>query len=327
MTPLPHPPNQVDEIISQPELDALSDTLSAYLAQQPDKQELEVTLWDFSSAYDLSAAHLQHVSRACQAASAVLNRILGVYLNSVVQFDFEGVERMRASQYLPQLPDDALVAFFSLKPGLSKGVFHLDRRLAYTVFDLMLGGSGRDSYVRRTSISRIDASLFRLFAKEVLTTMKNAAKHINWHSPEISEVYPSPAEAEVYTEDDWALAISYYLQIGSQKGFMTYGIPSSTIKQLLTPNSQHGMTKDDAAKAMADSVRGCPVEIGAIYVRTKVSLNELLALSEGDVIDLRVPAKVNTPVEITIQGQTKFTGVCGVHEGQMAVQIRSPYHC
>jgi len=60
----------------------------------------------------------------------------------------------------------------------------------------------------------------------------------------------------------------------------------------------------------------CDVELG----RTEISVEEFLALKEGDIIML--DQEIDKPLTTNISGLPKFIGVPGLHRNKLSLQIQ-----
>ncbi len=307
-------------VVSQKELNTLSATLDEYIRQK-DNGDVEITLYDFRRAHRLSNAQVRQIERDCKRIGSVLNRTLRAYLDRVVEVGFITVDRMTSRQYLRALPEDAVLASLCSPGNASEVLIHLDRPLVCSALDMMLGGTGQEPDIPRRAMSQMEVHLFRSLIEEIITVAKMAANWFERVPVEIGEIYLSPITVDVVENEEWLVCASYGLRLGSHKGYMTFGLPSSTMHRLLTRGDERQLTDEEAERAVLTSVGLCPVGVRAVLARSRLSLRHMSRLAVGDVINLHLPAGRAKSVEIVIGGKQKFTAIPGVHDGQLAVRI------
>ncbi len=315
------PPNDPSgNVVSQRELETLHATLNEYLSQS-DRDDVEITLYDFRRAHRLSSTQVRQIERDCEAVGSALNRTLRAYLDRVVEVSFVAVDRMTSRQYLRALPEDAALASFGSPGDAAEALVHLDRPLVSSALDMMLGGTGQEANTPRRAMSQVEVQLFRSLVEEIITVMKLTAKCFEAAPVEMKEVYLSPVAVAGDANEEWLVCASYRLRLGSHKGYMTFGLPSSTMHRLLTRGEKQQLTAEEGERAVLTSVAPCLVGVRAVIARSRLSLSQMSRLAVGDVIELHSARSRAKWVEIVIAGEHKFIGVPGIHDGQLAVQI------
>ncbi len=307
-------------VVSQKELETLRATLNEYI-RQSDSDDVEITLYDFRRAHRLSSTQVRQIERDCECIGSALNRTLRAYLDREVEVAFITVDRMTSRQYLRALPDDAVLASFSSIGDAPEVLIHLDRPLVCSALDMMLGGTGQAPDIPRRAMSQVEVQLFRSLIEEIITVVKMTAKCFEAAPVEMREIYLSPVAVDTVENEEWLVCASYRLRLGSQKGYMTFGLPSSTMHRLLTHGDERQLTDEQAERAVLTSVALCPVAVEAVLARSRLSLSQMSRLAVGDVINLHLSVGWAKSVEIVIAGEHKFIGVPGIRDGQLAVQI------
>jgi len=307
-------------IVSQQELDTLGATLDEHVRHN-ESAGVEITLYDFRRAHRLSAAQVRQIENDCDCIGSALNRTLHAYLDGAVEVGFITVDRMSSRQYLCSLPDDAVLASFCSLADGPEMLIHLDRPLVWSALDMMLGGTGQEPDIPERAMSQVEVQLFRSLIEEIITVAKMTAKCLKTAPVEIREVYLSPIAVDTVENDEWLVCASYRLRFGSHEGYMTLGLPSSSMHRLLTHGDESNLSDDEAGKAVLTSVALCPVGVRAVVARSRLSLGQMSRLAIGDVIDLHLPPSQAKSVEIVIGGKQKFTAIPGVQDGQSAVRI------
>lgn len=308
------------EIISPQELQKLDDAMGECTTGASEDDGVEVTLYDFRSAYRLSSTHVETITRDCDRIGSALNRTLSVYLSGTATTRFRSIDRMKARQYLTALPDSAVLASFTLLPDLPAGLIHLDRPLAFAAIEMMLGGCGEDSPVPGGSLSHIEVSLLKTLFEEIIGAAQTAAKVLTTLPDKVHEVYNSPVAVHTTEKDSWVLCASFQMQIGSRRGTATLQFPSVTLQRLLTPSGRRGANREQKAD-IAETVNESRVPVRAVLAEAQMSTRTVASLEEGQIISLQLPPEKAQTVQLKIAGETSVTARPGTKDGMVAVQI------
>jgi flagellar motor switch protein FliM len=119
------------------------------------------------------------------------------------------------------------------------------------------------------------------------------------------------------------VTIATEIQLAETSGMMNLGIPSSVVKQLRNRLDQHwssrrGSSADESAKMLA-RVSDSAVSLDARVEGSSVAFEDLLGLSEGDILAL--DQGVDRPLTVSLNGVPTFSGQVMVSGRRRAVAI------
>ncbi|HEY3396393.1 MAG TPA: FliM/FliN family flagellar motor switch protein [Armatimonadota bacterium] len=312
----------MEQPVSQAELDVLQASLSAYQEHQPRRTEVTVALYDFRDAFGLSPQQVRVMAQETERLGQALNRTLGIYLNGTAQVEFQALNKMKLEQYLGSLPERGFLAAVPCGPGVPEGLLHLDGPLAYTTFDAMLGGPGLPPGIPAREPTPVEAGLFRVLADEVLATWRTMSRFPERLPRRVGEVYYRLSNVDVRSKHDWVLCASYLMQVNQCAGYLTCTFPCSAVRKLLAPAQAVLVAEDPPRESLHATLRHCPLRVRVVLGQTQVPVEQLSGLRVGQVLPLQAPTRQGkAAVAVQVQGQAKFAGETGVHEGQVAVRL------
>jgi flagellar motor switch protein FliM len=97
-------------------------------------------------------------------------------------------------------------------------------------------------------------------------------------------------------------------------------LPCTRLAQAIGIQKQHQqLNPAQAKKAMLNHINKLPVTITAQLANTEYTFEQILTLQKGDILMLN--KKTDEPLEIIVEGKTRFLGYPARSEGKLAVQI------
>jgi flagellar motor switch protein FliM len=195
------------------------------------------------------------------------------------------------------------------------------------MIDMILGGPGQALTANR-NLTEIELNIIEGVIRLAMRDLRGA-----WH-PIIeldfflegkgtkSQMFQlvSPAEA--------VIAVHLELKIGENSGLMNLCIPSRLLKQLRGKfdqqwNVRRQKTSGNEAEKIIAMMKTVPVELAAEMRQSKLTVDDLLKVSVGDVIQLN--ERVGDPVYMCVAGIPKYLGRIVVQRGNKAIEISDKY--
>jgi flagellar motor switch protein FliM len=192
----------------------------------------------------------------------------------------------------------------------------------------LLGGPGWFPNKLR-DLTDIERTLMQRFMARMLNSYRESWNYLLTLSLKIEALDSNPQFIpRIIPLDQIVAYISMELKIGDMSGVMNFCLPYlvlQSIGQQLTefqwsPTviAGRGMTEEDIAQ-LTRNVERAPVEVEIELGQTTVSLRDLVALQEGDVV---VFDKLTTdPLVARVNEKDKFRVFPGINKDQLTVQV------
>jgi flagellar motor switch protein FliM len=151
----------------------------------------------------------------------------------------------------------------------------------------------------------------------------------SWHSVIEVEFFmdgvgTKPQMFQIVSPAETVIAAHLEIKVGDNMGMMNLCIPSRLLKQLRGKFDQQWNYKrqkavgTDSAKIF-DLIRPVPVSLTCEIHSSKLSVDELLKISSGDVIELS--ERLGDPIYLCVGGIAKFIGRIVQRRGKKAFEI------
>jgi flagellar motor switch protein FliM len=152
--------------------------------------------------------------------------------------------------------------------------------------------------------------------------MSESWNHILTIAFGIKEVQTKPAFIRVIPSREACITARIKIMVGETSGMMTICLPIVTLEPIAGKlrNDQHNRFQskqsDGIAQAHRRNFNSLTVDVAALLGSMEVSMEDLLRLQVGDILDIGCRAK--EPIEVRVAGEPKFLaspGLVGRHRG------------
>src|SRR5579871_2089669 len=299
---------QMERVLSQDEIDKVFRNLREDDDDDPAKRALP---YDFRrpdriAKDQLRAIHLLHENFSRSLASS-----LSAYLRAYVQVNLVSVEQLSFIEFSQCLPSPTCLVSLGMKPFEGAAVLELNPALVFPIIEMLLGGSAKIPLKVSREITEIEQSVMDGIFRIILQDLKAA-----WHAVTPLEFAILAHETEpqllrILAPNEAVVAVSIEVRIGENSGMMNIGIPSIVIKMLRNKFDQQwsvrkaNSTEDDQSRVLR-LMRSSAMHMDGRLAGPMLSVDDLLALSEGDVLVLDYP--IGRMIDLTVNGRSKYRG-------------------
>lgn len=252
-----------------------------------------------------------------QALTQMVRRRVDVQVLSHMELKFGEFSRMCVTPS----------SFHALKmsPLKGHGLLVLPGKLIYTLLDIFFGGTGRAS-------EKADARDFTLIEQRVISnvTRQFDAQYTEAWKPvyavkvESGSSETNPQFISIAQASDAVVAAELEVFIDDVRCGLSVCLPMTTIEPV-RETLKGSIISENLEEAsvwtarLSASLRESVLELKAKLGEATLSVEELIKLQVGDIIQLR--EDYEHPVEIQVEGVPKFWGTVGSHKSTRAIQI------
>jgi len=266
-----------------------------------------VRSYDFQQAGRLNDAQIQNLAAIHEALIRNLSYALGNHLRTNLDLKLERIEDVPFSQLVAEIPAAAYVTSLEIQPQHTVGGIYLDLSLAFPMLDLLLGGPGAGHTPQR-GLSDIEEFLMQDIVRVICGEIELA-----WKSLELGVIAgdrQKPAQLrKLVLPGERMLVMRLSAKLQAAEGELRIFFPVSTAAALLrkaskiTPSfPRFGVPS--AGSRIQERLMDCLCCLELNVSGIKVSLQELLYLQPGKLLDLGIP--VNTPARLSLEGHEWF---------------------
>jgi flagellar motor switch protein FliM len=326
----------MDKVLSQEEINALfsamsSEELNPAASPQQEKgaaaSASKVVNYDFHRADRISQDQMRSIHLLHEYFGRNFASSLSAYLRAFVDVNLVSLEQISYSSFIKSLPDPTLFTSVGMRPLDGNLALEMNPSLVFPMIDTILGGPGRALTTNR-NLTEIELNIIEGVIRLAMRDLKGA-----WHpimeldfflegKGTKSQMFQivSPAEA--------VIAVHLELKIGENSGLMNLCIPSRLLKQLRSKfdqqwNVRRQKTTGNEAEKVIALMKTVPVPLSTEMRHSKLTVDDLLKVSVGDVIQLN--ERVGDPAFMCVAGIPKFLGRIVVQRGKRAFEIAEKY--
>lgn len=227
------------------------------------------------------------------------------------------------SEFIRNLPVPANFNVVQPKPLRGHALFIFDPNLIFLVVDNMFGGDGRFH-------TRVEGREFTQTEQRII--QKLLASVFESYSKSWEPVYPLEFEfvrsemnsqfASVTTPNEVVLVTTFDIEFGGISGAFHVLMPYAMIepiRELLysTVQGEHMVTDQRWMRTLSKQVQSADVELTAVLGHARVTLDQVLKMHDGDIIQLDTSDSIVAQVDGVPVMECKY----GVSNGQYALRV------
>ncbi len=286
-------------------------------------KKLNIESYDFRNPVFLT----EYDSRQVRIRQEQFVHYLAARMSMFLRMDFglkmSKLQTIDFTKFTGSLPNPVAISLLKMDPLQGVGILSVSPRLAMTIVDRMLGGKGhsvrQDRYLTEIEISLLN-DVVAIFTEEWCR---------QW--ADIQELTPSIVGNEnngrflqTAASDAPMLVLCMEGDLGDCTEEIQLAIPYYMIEPLVKKiqmNSKKYARTQTAEKALQwqDGYSGIQMPVYAEWTPFEMTVRDVLALREGDVLELNKDILGDTKVRLV--NSTKFRGEVGLEGERVAVKI------
>lgn len=321
----------MSKALNQNEIDFL---LSAQHGGGADLDALEAQVADAKrrvAPYNFKRPRLfsQDQTRVLQYVHESFARDLSVYLSAqlrtMVEITLTAVDQVLYAEYVASsAPPSAL--YVGEAQGLGHQIiFEVDPRFVVYTIEKLFGGPGVFTDAPR-EVSQIERRIMSRVVRRAFDELEASWKQANEIRLRETAFETNADFVQILPSMEPALVGAFDIRVQGHRSFVNICYPYLLLERML---SRTGMQRwlsgtvsevaPDVRARYEDALRSMHVELRAELGRTRLSLADLAALQEGDVIPLQ--RRTSEPLQIFIDKQEKFRAAAGRAGKRRALRI------
>lgn len=317
------------DVLSQNEIDALLAALSSgeMDAEELKKEETQkkIRAYDFKRAVRFSKDHIRSLTRIHENFARYLTTYFSAQLRTFVQINVVQVEQLPYDEFIRSIPKMTILNIFEAEPLEGRMVLEVHPNVAFAMLDRLLGGVGT-APSKIGSLTEIETIIMERIFSRAFDSLQEAWKTIMDLNPRMEALETNPQFMQIVSPNETIALISLSTKIGDTTGMINLCIPHVVIEPIMPRLSVHhwfvSQKKSripEEVEALRNRVHKAKLPIIAELGESKISIQEFLGMSVGDVISLN--KSVQEGLSIRVGNRLKFIGSPGTLKERVAVQI------
>lgn len=286
----------------------------------------DIRAYDFKKPQRYSTDNMRFLSVIAEDFCKSINLFLTYELKKRnIVCKLERVEQTNYDDFINLIESDAVIVEHAIEPLVKDLIYQIDKVMALTFIDLMLGGDGTFDNCKR-ELTEIDKELIIHSCKQFLTDL-HIVEGCDYR--EVSRVHTNVGASKKYPVSESVLIAHMKMmngdkEVGKMRFCNPYTCMEPILEQLETKKLFRSRSKNieydfEFTNAIYNNVCGANVDIVASLGRTNISVEELLKLQLGDIITL--DTEINGDIDLHIGGSKSFKCKPGLIKNKNGVII------
>jgi len=313
--------------LSQQEIDAVFQNIQGRQSERAGAKR--AALFDFRRPDRIAKSQLRAIHQLHDNFVRNLVSSLSAYLRSYVIVNLVSVEQLSYAEFLECLPSPTCIASLGLKPYDGNAVLELNSSLIFPILEILLGGDGKLQFSSQREITEIEQVLLDGLFRLILRDLREAWKFVTQIDFNIETVETEPQFLQILAPTEAVVAVAIEIRIGDSIGMMNIAMPSIIIKMTRQKFDQQWSLRKSAStdieqSRVLDLIRTASLASEVVLTGPRLLLRDLMNLEAGDILSFEFP--VAKPLDLTLNGEKKYTGEMVSSGRRAAFRILEPFH-
>ena len=314
------------EVLSQKEIDLLLNKVKSGEEVAAETSTKEVVPFDFRLPNRISKNQLRTLTNIHENFAESFASFLVSKLQTVVNLQVTAVDQIYYSEYVLSVSNPACLFTFDIEDTEIKGVLELSNELAFTLVDRLLGGLGKGKK-QANVITPIEQKVLNVVVERVMKGLNKAWLVVDDMNFRVERFEPDIDFAQITSQSESILLVTFEVKIGEETFLMNIGIATFAFDQILSklsfqrsPSIRNIKAKSTISKEVISThLYSAMLPVKVNFGSAQISMNDLIELSEGDIIKLETVISDEHIVQIA--NKDLFYGRSGIVNNHKAIKI------
>jgi flagellar motor switch protein FliM len=239
-----------------------------------------------------------------------------------------GIDSFQFQEFLLSNKDIGAIGVLNLAPLKYGALLMIDQQLSFSMIEIMLGASTDLGALKlNRKLTTIELSVLKTVMNNACSDLDRSFKPLLELKSTLLKVENNSRLVSITDPDAEILVSRFSVAIGDITGEIKLVFPIATLeplreqlKELLNVNkSKQGLWTEIITEELFDISTTIIAQSGTI----SLTINQLLALKEGEIIDLDYDP--NAPLKVLVEDKLKFFAIPGLLNGKKAISLTGVY--
>ncbi len=284
----------------------------------------EVVNYDFKHPKLVSKEQMRSLRTMHEMLARNLSVALTNSLRTIVDVQLNAIDQVVYSEFVQSIASPSSLYLFTVEELGGEAVLELDPRFCIFAVERQTGGQTKEMAFRR-EMTIIEQKIMgrimdRLYSELMDSWEPFMEVNIKEHSYE-----SNPENIQIISAVEPAIVVFYQIKVYDSVATLNICYPYALLEEALanTLKYAHKSRKDDLPPeqrtAYTEHVKNINTPVRAVLGSTKITIEQLVQLDEGDAITL--DQRTDDPIEVKVNNRTKMLGYPGQHRNHKAIKI------
>lgn len=320
----------MNQVLSQNEVDALLSAVSDSKVNTDeggteDMSSTGVVQYDLANQDRIIRGRLPTLDIIHDRFIRLFRVTLSNSLRKMANLSVNSTGPLKFSEFMNSLPLPSCLNILRLDPLRGAAIMVIESKLLYALVDSFFGGNDVPyTKIEGKDFTQIEIKIARRVVLSALDDLEKAWEPVYPLKIGYSRTEINPQFVAVVPPSDVVIATTFDVELEKVSGTIKIVIPYATlepIKSKLSVGFQSEQLEVDYIwiNRIKEQIMGAAVNVLVRLGEANVSVNDMINLQVGDIIQLDKDA--SSSLDIEVEGVPKFRCVPGILRGQRAVKI------
>ncbi|MFH0781276.1 MAG: FliM/FliN family flagellar motor switch protein [Pseudomonadota bacterium] len=249
-----------------------------------------------------------------------LQRSFSITRTALESFEFQ--------KFMADKTNPGAIGILDMNPLKYGAMIILDPVISFSVLEIMLGAAAE------LQTLHLDRRLTTLELTILKAILSDACNDLNKAFSQLLEMHSALIKLEnnarlvsIVEPEAEVIVGTFMVKVGEHSGEIHLIFPFATLEPLRDSLREllniPTITKSTWQSVLEDEIKEVPAKITALSGTITLSINQILRMKEGDILDLDYDP--NTPLKILVEDKVKFFAIPGTHNGKKAISLTGIY--
>ncbi|MEE9294535.1 MAG: flagellar motor switch protein FliM [Phycisphaerae bacterium] len=323
------------DVLDQSEVDALLTAVEAGTGDEPAgggfvkplaARVRDVQTYDFKRPERVSKDQMRALEGIHEGFARNFGASLSGFLRTIIEVRVATAEQLTYSEFIHSLPNPTNFNLLHAEPLEGQMCLEISPLIIYPIIDRLLGGSNNETVIPQRPLTMIELRLVRRITDRALENLTEVWSNLVEVTFALTEVENNPHLVQIVAPNEVVVVIGFEIRMGQRSGTMSFCIPFNVIEPVMGKLATQGWLaykrrsgveakKDNLTEHLANT----QVQLRAILAETDITVQELISLQPGDIIQTGKPSSGYLLLDVA--GRPKFACKLGRYKDSRAVQV------
>jgi flagellar motor switch protein FliM len=318
--------SEVDSLLQAVEAGAVEDDGGAAFARSEAERHRDVQSYDFKRPERVSKDQMRSLESIHEGFARNFGASLSGFLRTIIEVRVATIEQLTYSEFIHSLPNPTNFNLLSAEPLEGQMCLEISPLIIYPIIDRLLGGSSNETFIPQRPLTMIELRLVKRITDRALENLTEIWSSLVDVTFSLNEVENNPHLVQIVAPNEVVVVIGFEIKMGSRSGTMSFCVPFNVIEPVMSKLATQGWlaykrkaSADTKEKEIGEELGHTQVELRAILAETDITVQEVLSLAPGDIIQTGKPATADLLLKVA--GKPTYACKLGKYKDNRALKI------
>jgi flagellar motor switch protein FliM len=249
-----------------------------------------------------------------------LQRSFTITRTSLQSFEFQ--------KFMADKTNPGAIGILDLNPLKYGAMIILDPILSFSVLEIMLGASADlQSLHLDRKLTALELTILKAILSDACVDLNKAFSQLLEMDSALIKLENNARLVSIVEPEAEVIVGTFMVKVGDHSGEIHLLFPFATLEPLRDSLREllniPTITKSSWQQVLEDEIQEVPATITALSGSFTLSINQLLRIQPGDILDINYDP--NAPLKVLVEDKIKFLAIPGTHNGKKAISLTGVY--